>query len=139
MADGLEALRERLEDRHERVVDEHHHVLRVIDDVGDLVGEQAHVDGVQNGAHARHGEVGLEVLGRVPRERRDAVAGPHAELLEPAAETVGAIDEIGVGDLRAPTVAHPDDLGARVDRSHALEDQLQRQRMVVLHQSLEHV
>lgn len=110
----------------------------MVDDVGELVREQAHVDRVQDGPHAGHGEIRLEVLRRVPRKGGHAVAGPDAELLEPAAEPVGAVDQVGVGDHAALTAAHADDLAVRVDAAHALQDQLQRQRVVVLHQALEH-
>jgi hypothetical protein len=51
----------------------------VVDDVGQLLGEQPQVEGVQHRAHRRHGEVRLEVLLGVPQERPDPVALLHAE------------------------------------------------------------
>src|SRR5437870_64235 len=44
-------------------------VLRMIDNVLDLLGKQARIDGVENGSHARHHEIHLEVAIRIPRER----------------------------------------------------------------------
>ena len=58
----------------ERAVADDDPVLGVVGDVGDLLGEQADVERVQDGAHGRHREVGLEVLLVVPHERPDAVA-----------------------------------------------------------------
>ena len=55
-------------------VDQDDPVLPVVHDVGQLLGEQPQVQGVQDGAHRRHGEVGLEVLLGVPQERPDPVA-----------------------------------------------------------------
>ena len=63
--------RERRERRDQRVVDEDDSILGVIDHVGDLVREEARVDGVEDGADAGDREVALEVALRVPRERAD--------------------------------------------------------------------
>ena len=50
-----------LVERQERAVDEDHLVLGVVDDVGQLIGEQPDVEGVQDPPGARRGEVQLEV------------------------------------------------------------------------------
>ena len=42
-------------------------ILGVVDDVGELLGEEADVERVEHRAHARDGEVGLEVLLGVPQ------------------------------------------------------------------------
>ena len=52
---------------------------RVVDDVGDLLGEQADVQRVQHRADAGHGEIQLEVALVVPGERADAVARLDAQ------------------------------------------------------------
>ncbi len=73
---------DRLERRHqwpeqseERAVDEDDLVLGVVDDVGELLGEQADVQRVQDPSGAGCGEVQLEVARGVPTERRDAAVG----------------------------------------------------------------
>ena len=66
-------------------VDEDHAVLRVVDDVDDLLGEQADVQRVQDGAVGRHREVQLEVALVVPGERGNPLALLHAQ----------AADELG--------------------------------------------
>ena len=50
-----------LDDRHEHRVDEDILVLGMTDDVGDLLGEQARVDGMGHVAGAADAVVGLEV------------------------------------------------------------------------------
>ena len=54
-------------------------VLGVVRDVGELLGEQPDVERVQHGAHRRHREVGLEVLGVVPLERADPLVPGDAQ------------------------------------------------------------
>ena len=63
----------------QRSVDEYDPVGGVGDRAGDLLREEPDIDGVQHRAHARDGEVQLEVAVRVPAEARDAVARPDAE------------------------------------------------------------
>ena len=136
--DGLElvdVLGERVD---ERAVDEDHLVLRVVDHVDELLGEQPDVQGVQHGPHARRREVGLEVVLAVPGERRHPVAVAHPELAQPAAQPVDALAHLGVGRARRPVVRERHDLGVAVHAPHPLQDELERQRMVVLHQPFEH-
>ena len=59
----------------QRPVDEDHLVLGVVDDVGELLGEQPDVERVQHPAAARRGEVELEVAGGVPAEGGDPAVG----------------------------------------------------------------
>ena len=92
----MEARRELLQQRHQRVVDEDDLVLGVVDDVGQLLLEQADVERVQHRAGAGHREVQLEVALVVPGERADAVARLHAEPAERAREAVDAIGQLGV-------------------------------------------
>ena len=112
-------------------VDEDHPVLGVVDDVGELVGREPGVEGVQHPPAARHAEVGLEVAVVVPRQRGDrgaaldaeVVEGPH-ELLGPAGEGAvvvavdGAVGEAG------------DDLGVAVAAAGVGEQQPAVQRSI---------
>jgi hypothetical protein len=77
------------------------------------------------------------VLG-VPRERRHAVPLAHPELLQPAAQPVDPIADLGIGGARRAVTGEGDDLGVAVHAAHPLEHQLERQRVVVLHQPFEH-
>ena len=88
-SDPLERRQQRREQAEQRAVDEDHLVVGVVDDVGELLGEQPDVQRVQHAPGARRGEVQLEVAGRVPRERRHAAVGGDAEVVEHAAEPAG--------------------------------------------------
>jgi hypothetical protein len=65
--------------RQEGEVEEQHLVFGVVGDVGDLVGVQARVDGVQHRARARHRVVQLHVAVAVPGQRGHAVAHLDAQ------------------------------------------------------------
>ena len=75
MAHGLERRQQRPQQAGERAVDEDDLVLGVVDDVGELLGEQPDVERVQHAAGARRREVQLEVARRVPAERGDPPVG----------------------------------------------------------------
>ncbi len=83
--------REALDQRHEGQVEEDVLIIGVVDDVGDLVGEQARIDGVAHRARARHAIVDLQVPVAVPGQRADALAGLHAERGQRIRQLLGAI------------------------------------------------
>ena len=111
--DRLEARRDLLEHRHQRVVDEDDLVLGVVDDVAELLLEQADVERVQHRARAGHAHVDLEVLLRVPHEGRDPIAVLDAQLLQRLAEPVDAVADRGVRQPRRATVGQRHDLACR--------------------------
>ena len=51
----------------------------MVDDIGDLIGEQARIDGVADGAHAGNGEIQFEMPVGVPGQSRHPIAVNHAE------------------------------------------------------------
>ena len=73
--DRRQSLGERLEQRHEGEVDHHHAIFRMIDDPGDLIGEQARVDRMTYRPDASDPVPGLDVAPGVPGQCRDPVAG----------------------------------------------------------------
>ena len=102
-------------------IEEHEAVFGVIDDVDDLLDEQARVDGVAHRAHAGDAVVQLEMAVAVPGQRRDAVARFDAERdqrvgeLRPALQQAGVVgaliglvrrsrDDLDVGEVRAACV-----------------------------------
>ena len=87
----LERRQQRSEHAKQRAIDEDHLVVGMVDDVGQLLGEQADVQRVQHTTGARRGEVQLEVPRRVPRERRDTAVRRDAEIVERPAEPTGAL------------------------------------------------
>ena len=130
MLDGLEVGRDLPDERHQGVVDDHDAVLGVVRDVGQLLREQADVQGVKDRAHARDGEVGLQVFLVVPGEGADPVARLDAEALERVGELGAALRDLGVGaDPRAVRLAG-DDPAVSVNPASVIEDHPDRQREV---------
>jgi hypothetical protein len=74
----------------------------------------------------------------VPGERRHPVPLLHPELPQPAAQAVDPIADLGIARARHAVAREGDDLGVAVHAAHPLQHELQRQRMVVLHQPFEH-
>ena len=119
----------------ERPVDEDHLVLGVVDDVGELLGKEPDVEGVEDPSSAWSGEVELEVAAGVPRERAHPALIADAERVEQAAEPAGAsrpllvvdpLDAVGGGGGHALVEEQP---------FGPVEEVHQRQR-VVLHRAL---
>ena len=121
VADGAHAPRHLLPGRPKALVHDHDLILRVLHDVGQVLGEEADVQRVQDGAQARHADVGLHVLLVVPAERGHARVGADAEAAqggdEPARsrqhlgerrhpETVGRLRRHGLARVHALGVAH---------------------------------
>ncbi len=65
--------------RQEGGIEEHVLVFGVVDDVGDLLGEQARVDGMAYRSRARYAVVDLQVTIAIPGQRADTVARLHAQ------------------------------------------------------------
>ena len=91
VAHGAEGVDERPQQGEDRLVDEDDLVLGVVHDVGDLLGEQADVEGVHHPSAAGHAEVELEVPGGVPPERAHPPVGTHTEVVEHPAEASSAV------------------------------------------------
>ena len=83
--------------RGEAAVHEQDFVLRMIDDVGDVVRVQARVDGVADRLHPRRGVVDLQMAIAVPGQRADAVAGADAQLLQHPDQSAGTRFDIAPG------------------------------------------
>ena len=76
--DRLHRVDQRPQQRQHGAVDEDDLVLGVVGDVGQLLGEQPHVERVQHPAGAGRGEVQLQVALAVPAERADPAVGADA-------------------------------------------------------------
>src|SRR5579872_6577701 len=80
----------------ERGIEENGAILRVVEDEGHLLGEEADVDGVKHGADRRYGIVELEMPMRVPRKGCHAVTLPDAKAPEGIGQTRDATAELGI-------------------------------------------
>ena len=81
--DARQLVGDLFQDRHEGDVGHHHAVLRMIDDPGDLVGEQPRIDGVADRADSHDAVPGFEMAPGVPGDGGDAVAELDAVAIEP--------------------------------------------------------
>ncbi len=135
VADGLERLEQRPQQRGQRPVDEDHLVLGVVRDVGELLGEQADVQRVEHAPRAGRREVELEVTCRVPREGRDPPVVGDAEVVEHSAQPTRALGPGPVRGALDPRRRRGDDLLVGEQLLGPAEQVRDRER-VVLHQAL---
>ncbi len=105
--DAPEISPDRLEDGPEARIDDQDLVLGVVDDVGDVLGRQPEIDGVEHGAHQRRREVHLQVAVRVPRQCAHPVARPDPKGGQRSRQTRRAVAEVGVGVLHETRAGHP--------------------------------
>ena len=77
-------------------VREDHAVLRVVDDVGEVLRREPEVQRVKDRARERRGPVDLEMTMAVPCQRRDAIALRDAEIPQRAREARRARGEVRV-------------------------------------------
>ena len=138
MLHGLEVLPYAFDDRQQVKVDEEDLVLGVVGDIGDMLGREARVEGVQHGADAGDAEVELEMAIGVPGDGADAVAELDAQPLQRLGQLLGALLGIAVAVAvhRAFDRAR-DDLDVGMVSGGEVDD-LRDQQRAVLHQA-EHV
>ena len=83
-----------LPQRQKAFVDDQQPIFGVVDDIGEFRGAEAKIQRVQDAAHQRDGEVGLEMGAVIPGQRADAIARADAERqqgLREAARTDGEV------------------------------------------------
>ena len=95
--DRVQLVGQRHEQRQQRAVDEDDLVLRVVDDVDQLVGEQPDVEGVQHASGARCGEVQLQVPPGVPAERAHPRVRTEAQVVQHRGQPAHAVGPVGDG------------------------------------------
>ena len=123
-------IRDALQQRQQIRVHEDQPILRVVDDVGEVLREEPQIQRVQHRPVARHAEVHLKVRRRVPAERRDAIALPHAKLLQCIGEPVDTLGPCAVGRALRPLGGVGDERSAREERGGAVERVPQREGIV---------
>jgi hypothetical protein len=109
----------------QRVVDDDDPVVGVRRDIDDLRREEPDVEGVQHRAHRRHREIGDEVLGVVPHERRDPLVAGDAQAAQRVRELGGLLADLGEGRCASTLSGPRDDLLLGVDGG-AVAQQLTR-------------
>ena len=123
------------QDRHKGDIGHHHAVFRMVDDPGDLVGEQPRIDGMADGADAHDAVPGFKMAPGVPGDGGDAVAELDAVAVEALRDLQRAIADFGViGAMDGAFDRSRHDLLGAVDRRGVLDNPVTKQRPV-LHQS----
>jgi hypothetical protein len=102
-------------------------ILRVVEHVGDLIGEESNVDRMEDGPDHGNREVQLQVAVPVPRERGDAISRVDAEPAERMREPRDPLRELHVGEVNDLRAVARDDLFARVRAHGMIEDVAYRQ------------
>ena len=126
--------RELLQQWNECQIEQHHLVLRVIDDPDDLLGKQARIDGMIDRANSHDPVPRFEMAPGVPGERRDAITQPDAVAIEPLREAQRARAHLGV--VRGVHMAFDragDDRSLGMVESGMVDDAVAEQRPI-LHQ-----
>ena len=126
---------ELLQERQEGEIGHQHARLGMVDDPGDLVGEQARIDGVIDGADPQDAVPGFQMPGGIPGERRHPVTEPDAVAVEPLGhpQRPAADRPVGGGHQRAFHRARMD--GALAMVQCGMIDDAMAQKRPVLHQS----
>ena len=132
--DRRDAVADLLHDRQEARVDEEQPVLGIVDDPGDLLGEEARIDGVVDGAEAEQAVPDLHVAPMVPGERRGTLAELEPVRIEPLChpERSRAQRPI-VGAVNRPFDRARDDLALAMMLCRVI-DQLVAKQRPILHQ-----
>jgi hypothetical protein len=76
--DARQLVGDLLQDRHEGEVGQHHAILRMVDDPGDLLRKQARIDRVADRADSHDAVPGFQMARCIPRNGGDAVADRDA-------------------------------------------------------------
>ena len=96
MLHRFELILDGVDDEGQVLVDEHHLVLGVVDDVDEMVEGEAEVRRVERGADTGDPVVEFEMTVRVQRHARHVVSPPDTQRLQRMGESAGAPEVIGI-------------------------------------------
>ena len=132
---GLQRRRQLLDQRQEGQVHEERPVLGVVDDPRDLLGKQARIDGVVDGARAVDAVPDLEVTRGVPGKCGDPVADAVPVAFEPLGDPEGPAADLAICRPHdRPLDRTRDDFPATVLLRRVVED-LVTEQWPLLHQA----
>jgi hypothetical protein len=96
-ADSRYLVHQRLDQGHEAQVEKQPLILGVVDDVLDLLGEQARIDGMQHRAHTRNAVVQLHVTIAIPGQGGDTIPCSDTPRSQGIGQLPGAAVDIAIG------------------------------------------
>ena len=117
--------------RRHRGVDDDDLVLAVVNDVGQLLGEEPDVQRVEHRPHRGDGQIGLQVLLVVPGERPHPVRVAHPQAPQRGGQAFGPARHLGEGGAPVTGGLDGDDLAVAVDLLAVAEDAADEQRAVL--------
>ncbi|MNN11760.1 hypothetical protein D3C81_1247300 [compost metagenome] len=121
-----------VQQRHEGQIDKDDPVARVVDDIDQLLREQARVQGVAHRADAHDAVPGLDMVGGVPGQGGDTVTGLHAPGLQRVGHALGpSVNGAIGGAFDRPLDGSRHDLAVRVPVLGVIENLVDRQRPVL--------
>ena len=129
--DGLQLVLDGGQERDQRGVDDDEAVLGMVDDVGQLLGREPDVEGVQDGPHGRDGEIGLQVTLIVPAERADPVPRLDPEAGEGGRQLLRPGCHLGEGGRAVAARLDGDDGAVAVHLLPVTEDVADQERGVL--------
>ncbi|TSE37786.1 hypothetical protein Tfont_00784 [Tepidimonas fonticaldi] len=133
--DGRTFVVDALDDGPERHVERQDAVLGVVDDPGDLLGQQARVDGVQHAAGAADAKVHLEVAIAVPGQGGHPLAQADVHRVQRTRELAGTSGGLAIGGaVDVALDAARDDLDVAMV-ARGVFDQVRNEQGAVLHQA----
>ena len=120
------------QERHKSEIRHDHAVFRMIDDPGDLLGKQARIDRVVDGADAGDAVPGFQVAPGIPGQRRHAVAELDAVALEPLRHAQGTrADFRVVGVVHRPFDRPGNDRPFAMIEGGMIDDAMQQERPIL--------
>ena len=127
--------RDGLKDRDKAGIGEDHAVFGVIDDIGNIGGGKARIDGVVDRADARNGVVQFKMAIAVHRQGGDPVAVAHTKLAQHRRQSTGAARNRGVGRAGDAVIIPDRDHFAIAVIARRMIQNRREQQLPVLHQS----
>src|SRR5262249_36838565 len=95
--DARKLICQALQQRHQVAVDKDNLILRVIDNIGQLLCKQADIQRVQNRAHTRNSKIQFQMTISVPAKGRDAISPPGSRCLKRVRQLLDALAPISIG------------------------------------------
>src|SRR5713226_5592549 len=123
-------IRDLLQQRYQVAINKNDLVFGVVDDVDQLVGKQADIEGVQDSTHAGNSEIEFKVAVGVPGKGGNTITLGNSGVVQCMSELHTAFPPLAVGVTMYASVGLGDDLFTGEDTRNTVEKMLQCQWVV---------